>query len=271
MSLRAQINDAVDEVSPPAPALERRITAYVFADKQDRRLLIPANRRRPRTSRLRRMAAIAAALLVLALIGGLIFSGQVLRNLHSSPAPAVNQGELKKLEARPLVAIPQMSPTGECPVGPMGTDFRGGAAVGTGLMRSFGGAPAAYSSAWGTWNLSYFVVNPTARGLFLVRARDVRSGQPVFFSGNLSGVDDPGMGRAVPAGTVAGRDSVNGVAVQLHPELVVNASRPSDSASNPGIAPLWTAYVGYPRGASSCVFFQVDHDDSPTEVYVFGY
>jgi hypothetical protein len=270
VSLRGQINDALDEITQPAPALERKVTSYVFAVQRRNRMLVPAQRRRLLTTRFRDMAAIVAALLVLALIGGLIFGGRLLRDFHSSPVPAVNQGELKKLEARPLKTMPPMLSTGECPVGPVGTDFRDGRAVGTGLMRSFGGAPAAYGSNWGKWNLSYFVVNPTARGLFLVRARDLRSGQPVFFSGNLSGVDDPGMGRAVLAGTVAGRDEVNGVAVQLHPELVVNASAPSDSASNPEIAPLWTAYVGYPKGASGCVFFQVDHDDT-TDTYVFGY
>lgn len=270
MSLRAQINDALEDVTPPAPALESNVTAYVFADQRQRRILVVTRRLRPRTARFRGMQAMVAALLALALIGGLIFGVRLLSALHSSPAPAVNQGELKKLEARPLVAMPAMPSTGQCPVGPLGTDFVNGPAVGTGLMRSFGGAPAVYSSKWGTWHLSYFVVNPTARGLFLIRARDLQSGKPAFFSGNLSGVEDPGMGRAVLAGAVAGRDEVNGVVVQLHPELVVNASARSDSATNPTIAPLWTAYVGYPTGASGCIFFQVDHDDS-TETYVFGY
>jgi hypothetical protein len=270
MSLRAEIREALDDVIPAAPMLEHTVSAFVLGVERDRKVVKRRTRRSPWIKSLRVPAAVVAALLVLALIVGLIVGGRLLRDLHSSPAPAVNQGDLKKLEARPLVAMPAMAPSGECPVGPMGTDFSNGPAVGTGLMRSFGGAPAVYSSAWGKWNLSYFLVSPTARGLFLVRARDVQSRQVAFFSGNLSGVDDPGMGRAVLAGTVAGRDVVNGVVVQLHPELVVNASAPSDSATNPNIAPLWTAYVGYPKGASGCIFFQVDHDDS-TETYVFGY
>jgi hypothetical protein len=270
MSLRAEICEALDDVIPAAPMLEHTVTTFVLGDERDRKALKLRTRRSRWIKRLRAPIAVVAALLVLALIVGLIVGGRMLRDLHSSPAPAVNQSELRKLEARPLVAMPPMPSSGECPVGPMGSDFANGSGVGTGLMRSFGGAPAAYSSAWGKWNLSYFVVNPTARGLFLVRARDLQSGKPAFFSGNLSGIQDPGMGRAVLAGDVAGRDVVNGVVVQLHPELVVNASAPSDSATNPQIAPLWTAYVGYPTGASGCVFFQVDHDDS-TETYVFGY
>jgi hypothetical protein len=270
MRLRAEIRDALDEVVAPAPMLERTVIAFVLGDERDRKDLRRRARRSVWIRGFRAPAAVVAALLVLAIILGLIVGGRMLRDLHSSPAPAVNQAVLKKLEARPILAMPAMPSNGECPVGPMGTDFRQGPAVGTGLMRSFGGAPAVYGSAWGKWNLSYFVVNPTARGLFLVRARDLQSGQPAFFSGNLSGVEDPGMGRAVPAGPVAGRDVVNGVTVLLHPELVINASAPSDSATNPAIAPLWTAYVGYPRGAGGCVFFQVDHDDS-SETYVFGY
>jgi hypothetical protein len=270
MSLRAEIREALDDVIPASPMLEHTVTAFVFADERDRKTLPLRTRRFRLIKSVRAPAAVVAALLVLALIFGLIFGGRLLRDLHSSPAPAINPSVLKRLEARPLVAMPPMPSTGECPVGPIGTDFRAGPAVGTGLMRSFGGAPEAYSSQWGKWNLSYFLVSPTARGLFLVRARDLQSGKPAFFSGNLSGVEDPGMGRAVLAGTTAGHDVVNGIVVQLRAELVVNASAPSDSATNPTIAPLWTAYVGYPTGSSGCIFFQVDHDDSP-ETYVFGY
>lgn len=255
MSLRAEIRDALDDVIPPDPTLERDVMAYVLADERERRMLTRKVRRSPWANRFQGSVALVAAALVVLLIAGLILGGRFLRDRGTSPAPAVNQTELKKLEARPLAPLLAMPSDGVCPVGPLADDFRG---IGNGVVRSVTGNPSVYRSTWGTWSLLAFAVDPTARGLFLVRARDLRSGETVYFAGNLSGVADANIGRAILAGDVAGDDRVNGLDVPLRPELVIDASRPHDFEGAKK-APTWSAYVGYPKSGTGCTFFQVDY------------
>jgi hypothetical protein len=272
MSLRAEIRDAIDDVIPPAPTLERAVTAYVFADRRDRKVLTIRRRRAPWTrTTFRGGAALAAALLVVALIAGLVLGGRILRDLHSTPAPAINQGELKRLEARPLLPLPAMPSDGVCPAGPVAENFMGGFATGDGPMRLILGYPVTtFRTSWGTWTQTYFLVSPTTNGLFLVRGRDLKSGATVYFAGNLSGIADAQFGRAILGGKTAGQDQVNGQRADLHPELVINASAPSDFVKTPNKPPLWGAYVGYSSLTSGCISFQVDYDNS-SEPFVYGY
>ena len=273
MSLRAEIIQALDDVVTPAPTLERTVTAYVFAGRRDRRVLTIGRRRGPWTRNLRGSAALAAALLVVALIAGLILGGRILRDFHSTPAPAFNQGELKKLESSPLLALPVMPSDGSCPSGPVADDLMGhpATAIGNGQLRSIlGFGNGTYQTNWGTWSETYFLVSPKTKGLFLVRARDLQSGQTAFFAGNLSGVESAQFGRAFPLGKVAGNDRVNGQNAPLHPELVINASAPSDFANTPDKPPMWGAYVGFPKAAGGCIVFQVDYGHSP-ETFVRSY
>src|SRR5690348_7069503 len=271
MSLRAEIRDAIDDVIPPAPTLERTVTAYVFADRRDRKVLTIRRRRAPWIRSFKGAAALAAALLVVALVAGLILGGRILRDFHSTPAPAINQGELKKLEARPLLTMPTMPSDGVCPAGPVAENFMGGYATGDGPMRLILGYPVTtFRSSWGTWTQTYFLVSPATKGLFLVRARDLKSSETVYFAGNLSGIADAQFGRAVLGGAAAGHDQVNGQRADLRPELVINASAPSDFAKTPNKPPLWGAYVGFSSGASGCISFQVDDGDSPPETFVYA-
>jgi hypothetical protein len=272
MSLRAEITDALDEVITPSPVLERTVTAFVFANARDRKVLKLRRRRASWSISSRGFAAMVAVALVLAIIGGLIVGGRLLRDLHGAPAPAINQGELKKLEARPLLTLPAMPSDGVCPAGPVAENFMGGYATGDGPMRLILGYPVTmFRTTWGTWTQTYFLVRPTTKGLFLVRARDLKSGETVYFAGNLSGIADAQFGRAIVGGVVAGQDHVNGQRTDLHPELVINASAPSDFVKTPTKPPLWGAYVGYSGGASGCISFQVDYDNAPAETFVYAY
>ena len=273
MSLRAEIRDAIDDVIPPAPMLERTVTAYVFAGQRERKVLAIRPRRAPWMRSLRGGTAIVAALLVVALIGGLILGGRILRDLRSTPVPGVNQGELKMLESQPLLPLPAMPSDGRCPSGPVADDLMGhpATAIGSGQLRSIlGVGNGTYRSNWGTWNETYFLVGPEAKGLFLVRARDLQSGATAFFAGNLSGVDSAQFGRAIPWGKVAGQDRVNGQNAPHHPELVINASAPSDFVKTPSKPPMWGAYVGFPTAAGGCIVFQINYGHS-TETFVRSY
>ena len=267
MSLRSQIHDAIDDVAAPAPTLEHRIKTFVLADAVTRKDL----RSRPRPHwavRFRGPLALTAAALVVILLGGLVLGGRLLRDRSVSPAPAIDHSVLGKLEARPLLALPSLGPDGECPVGPLSTNFLGQlGAIGDGEVRSIvGGTPTVYPSTWGTWNALWFTVNPTARGLFLVRARDLQSRETVFFAGNLSGSTDANIGRANLEGEAQGTDRVNGQKISLRPELVINASAPSDFAKA-AKAPTWGAYVGDSAAGSGCVVFQIDHLGSNPETF----
>lgn len=269
MSLRAQITEAIDEVTPAAPTLERRVRAFVLAETRERKTL--RLRRRPSRwmYRLQGAGALFAAAMVVLLVAGLVVGGRLLRP-SNPPAPAINQAALEKLERRPLLQLPAMPADGVCPVGPLGTDYIGGPAIGNGKMRSvMGGTPTVYAGDWGMWDATWFLADPLARGLFLVRGRDIVTGKAVYFAGNLSGVPDANIGRAVLAGHVDGEDKVNGQTVPLRPELVANASAPGDFA-NSVKAPMWGAYVGYQKGGSGCIVFQIDYGGT-TETFVRAY
>lgn len=269
MSLRAEIADALDEVITPAPMLERTVTAYVLADHRDRKVLSIRPRRAPWS--FRSGATLAAALLVVALIAGLILGGRILRDFQSTPVPAIPLGELHKLEARPLLAMPAMSADGACPSGPVAKDFLGNPAVGNGAVRTIqGGGGGRYTGAREVWEATGFVVGPLDKRFFLVRARDVQTGAAVYFAGNISGVNDAQFGHAYLTGPVAGHDEVNGQNVPLLPEMVIDASKSSDKANGPN-EDAWAAYIGFPIQGSHCVFFQVDYDDSPPQTFVRGY
>src|SRR5207245_8953451 len=97
MSLRAEIHDAIDEVTPPAPMLASRVGAYVLAE--DRVV------RRPRLGTwmrpLRGMAGVLAAALVVVLVAGRVVGGRGGRDGNRTvtrPMP-INATQLKPLNA----------------------------------------------------------------------------------------------------------------------------------------------------------------------------
>jgi len=253
MSLRAEIRAAIDDVTPPAPALQQKVVAYVMAGERDR--VVRLHRPRNRWTRSFRgpMTLVAAALLVV-LIGGLVLGGRLLRDMNAPPQ-GINQAQLKSLESRP-VHLPTVQPGAECPTSPL-TDLsaHGPQAflLGEGPVYSTRLAYRNETTNWGTWYvLSLTVDTTTASGPILIRGEDLQTHAQVLFArAPLS----PGYG--FPAGTVVRTDVLGGVTTQLYPEAVLDLTRPYEGTKK-GDWPVYKSTMGYPKAATGCIGLQVD-------------
>lgn len=258
MSLRAEIQDALDEVSPAAPHLELRVTRLLHEQEQNKNAARPRGARAPSTRRFRGVMTLVAAALLLVLIGGLILEGRMLRDM-SVPPPTINQAQLKKLETRSL-QFPVVKAGDPCPVSPL-TDMSAHGAI----PLAFGAGPVYATpltidlarTSWGTWMILSLEVDTTmASGQVLIRAKDLQTGEMVVFARYpFSQVNDPGQG--IPAGKVIGSQDVHQETVQLHPEVVIDTSRVYVGTKK-GDWPVYKTYMGVPKSATGCVGFQVD-------------
>jgi len=268
MSFRAEIHDAIDEVTPPAPMLASRVGAYVLAE--DRVV------RRPRLGTwmrpLRGMAVVLAAALVVVLLAGLVLGGRLWRDWNTNvnrPIP-INHAQLKALEARPL-NLPLIETGAPCPVGPI-VNAPKESALGP-LAYNDGNGPVyahgtglRYGTRWGTYILTSYVVEPSFKGLILVRARDLQTNQVVVFAHNPLNYDE--YFGAIPAGAVAGKDYVLEHDVLTYTELVLQTETMHTDAAS--VWPVTAPLQGFPNGSSGCIGFQVDGAGF-TEHFVVGY
>ncbi|HXM73103.1 MAG TPA: hypothetical protein VN940_07755 [Candidatus Dormibacteraeota bacterium] len=257
MSLRAEIHDALDEVTPPAPHLELRVTG-LLDQVQDKKVLLPRGGRARWTRRFRGVVALVAAALVVVLIGGLMMEGRLLRDMNAPPQ-TISQAELSRLETRPL-QFPAVKPGEACPVSPLTDTSAYGSeplVFGTGPVYATPLGILFTRTNWGAWTILALQVEPTkASGLILIRARDLPTSALVVFTPYpFGGVLQPGDG--IPTGRVIGSQVVQGETVQLYPELVIDTSRPYE-LTRKGDWPIYTSFIGYPKAATGCLGFQVD-------------
>ena len=269
MNLRSDIHAAIDEVAPPAPMLARQVQAFVLADDYYRS--VPARRVRTRWTRpLRGAVAVLAAVLVVALMAGLVMGGRLWRDWSTAPSThrhTINLGDLERLRADPF-SLSTLQPGADCPAGPTHAvaDFqaRGVSPVlfGEGPIFSAGNGER-YVTQWGTYIQTDYWVDPRYDGVLLVRARDLRTGQPVVFSNSTF------SGEANVSDRVVGTDFLLDQTVQQHPEFVVDTRdlRPPQTAA---YWRSWGTLQGYPAGGSGCIGFQFDGAGF-TEVFVVSY
>lgn len=256
MSLRTDLKDAIDEVTPPAPALESRVKELVVADGRNRRVSVGLRRHYPWNYGFRGIAAMVAAALVLVLIVGVVAGGRFLRdwaNGESSQAYSVNQSELRSLESRPFV-LPELQPGAACPY----TDVSDGLPVrGNGPVYLINASTVGRTNR-GDWFEPTFYYQGQRPGIVLVRARDLVTDQRFVFaqSSRQSG--------AIATGPALGTDQLNGYKIQLHPE----AALPDPWQQQPVTQELKVMFA-VPR-ATLCWGFQFDGPGF-SETYVNGW
>ena len=248
MSLRSQIQHAIDDVAPPTPNLERRVKAFVFSDHETRKQLLARPRSRWNT-RLRGTMALVAAALVVALIGGLFLAGRIWRN-ENLPPETVGVSELKGLESRPL-NYPVVAPGAPCPTTPVHLNPQIGMVLGDGPVYVSNGE-IYETNDWGFWVALAFASDRNP-GLVLVRARDLQTNAQVAFA--KYPLEPTPM---IAVGSVLGTSRVANHDVQMRSEAAVPDVSRWPSSSKLGPIPEVITLVGMQKGSSGCIGFQID-------------
>lgn len=247
MSLRMQIHDAIDEIAPPAPALEQTVTDYVFAGQKAH---CPRHGRWVWTRRLRGLTTLAAAALVVVLVSGLFVAGRIWRDLNA-PAPTINQAALKGLESRPL-QLPVVPSGAACPVTRAALNEKFGMVIGSGPVY-LSDYEIGEKTDWGYWISLTFIYDARSPGLVLVRAMDLQG------TGEMAFAQYPLAPTGVTAvGSVMGTDQVVNHRVTLRSEAVFQDAAHTPAIGKQGKRPELIVLAGERVGGSPCVGFQFD-------------
>jgi hypothetical protein len=254
VSLRADLHAAFDELEPSVFGLPERVVDAVVLDGRARR------RREGIVFRLKAPVSLVAVMLLIALVVGALIGGKLVQDWnasHSTPAGGPTRAQqIADLEARPWQQA-LLQPGTACPDGPKSS-------VGVYGSGPFHGDPglsqATSQTAWGAYYELVGSTDPNATGLMLIRARDMRTGQPLVFVGPYA------------MGPVVGTDTLHGAAVQQRLELLLdmNHSPGGVDARGPNGQAYWSLTVGAAKAWPLCVDWQADGMDF-TEAFSFGY
>lgn len=234
MSLRKQIHSAFDEVAAPTFGVPERVVQTVLAEG-------PSRQRRERMMlRLKVPLSMVAVFVAIALVVGVLIGGRLMQDWNSfrNSAPAGGgQSQLAQLESRPLV-LPTPASFAGCNSGP----FNSVGSYAKGPVYGIGGGTS--TTSWGFYyhNIAYAETDIT--GPILVRAIDLFTHEPVVFVGQYA------------AGPVVGHDTVDGVALYQHTELVFDTGQSSKSPSPHKFA--WPFLAGVPKTWSGSTGWQID-------------
>jgi hypothetical protein len=245
VTLRSEIHSAIDDVAPPAPALPREAVAFVRSNGM-LRTGKPDRRQFPWALGMRRTGSLVAAVLVVVMVAAVVFGGRLWRDWNAQQQNAARQVHVAELHKRPLL-LPFVDPGAACPESQRSFEhggYGGGPLYAQGSGQRFGVNSGTYftTSFWADY--SY-----TGR-LVLIRGRDLKTNQSIVFAKSPY----PGaVSSGIPSGNVLGTEVVFGVKVELHPELILDASvrlpPPNDA---------WEALEGFPNGSSGCIGIQAD-------------
>ncbi len=265
MSLRTDIQDAIDKVTPPAPGLEHQVRALVAADGKDRRVTLHAHRRSVWGNGFRSSGALMAAALVVALMAGIVIGGRLARDADNgqvSQASSINPSELQSLESNPLL-LPVLQPGQACPLTENHSNYLGTPVDANGPMYVLWG-PSLGNSDQGDWLEAQLAYTASREGSVLIRGRDLYTNQPfVFTQFSL------GPSAVIAAGPVLGTDRLNLKTIQVHPEAVLQDPWHRQPVDRKGTMPL--PILMFPIPVSTlCWGFQFDGPGF-SETYVNGW
>lgn len=247
MSLRAQIHDAIDDISTPAPTLETKVKVFVRADNHTRAQM-RARARSPWTHHWRGTLALVAAALVVIVISGLVLGGRYWRN-QNLPPQTVGVNELKSLESRAL-NYPTFAASEPCPKTAPHLDPQIGMVVGEDPVY-LGNSEIIETNDWGSW-VSVAFVGSHNPGLVLVRAKDLKAGaQVVFAKYPLEPTPMTAVGRVLGTARVANHN------VQLRSEAAIPDQSSWPDFRTRGHLEL-IVLLGLQKGSSGCIGFQID-------------
>jgi len=259
VTLRADMHAALDEVAVNAPTVRTQVLAGLVAERtRIRRRGTHSSGagviRRTFSFGFRQTVALAAALIVVLLIGMLIAGGRILRNFELRGT--VDQQVVNQLIARPF-GPPVLSATDPCPTETLTTiDYGNGPVTlyGKGPVYAIGVQQT--NDAWGSYFDAKYFTRPGLNGPVLVRGRDARSTLPLVFVGTYA------MGPSV------GSDSYQGKVVQHRPYLVFDAAHPSYEFSH-GYG-LFLVLQAMQSGRSDCWVLQIDGPDFSETIFGAG-
>ena len=264
MSLRTELRDAIDEVTPPALGLESRVRAMVLADGRDRRVSVHVGRRFGWNLGFRGMAALVAAALVVVLIAMVVIGGRLWRdsgNGNVGQASSINHSELRNLESKPLL-LPVLQPGAACPFTPDPIQSVGQSAAGNGPVYLLEGGFIGRTNH-GDWLQVHLAYVAERSGLVLVRGRDLSTGEPFVFTQIWLGLNG-----AAAAGPVLATDQLNGEPIEVRPEAVL--LDPSHLVNKEGVVTPMVMTFAIPRTAL-CWGLQFDGPGDFAETYVNGW
>jgi hypothetical protein len=264
MSLRTDIQDAIDEVTPPAPGLEHQVRALVAADGTARRVTLHSHRRSLWSNGFRGSGALVAAGLVVALMAGVVIGGRLAReaaNGQLSQASSISPSDLKSLESKSL-NLPALRPGDACPYTIDHSNYLGTPVSANGpVYVLWAGIPG--TSDQGDWQEAQLAYTASREGPVLIRGRDLYTGQPFVFT------QFPyGPSAVIAEGRVLGADHLNLQTIKFYPEAVLLDPwhRPADQKGSVAL-PI----VMFPIPVSTlCWGFQFDGPGF-SETYVNGW
>lgn len=244
MSLRREMHSAFDVIEPTMAGLPERVVQTVLKESRGRR------RREKLIIRMRVPLSLVALFVLIALVLGVMIGGRLIQDWNSfrndAPAGDGSQSVVAQLEARPL-NLPSPATIYDCTSGP----FNAAGSFGSGPVY---GDPVDISiTNWGLYYHNLFYAETKISGPVLVRVNDIFRHQPVTFVGQYA------------AGPVVGNDTIDGVAVQQHAELVFDTTKASKTSGTHKFE--WPFTVGVPMSWSGSTGWQIDGIGF-TEVFV---
>jgi hypothetical protein len=183
VTLRTDVHIAFDSIAPLTGGMAERVAETV-------RTGAPIRERRNRLmNRLRVPLSLVAVLVIVAIVAAVLVVGRLMQQqttVHrpqSTPtAEVINQAELAQLEAVPL-ALPVMRATDRCVESPPIDGSTGRYNLG---HVAFQGASHTTTDDWGiTYHVNVYV-SKQVTGLVLIRGRDLKTQQPMLWSGDYA-------------------------------------------------------------------------------------